>query len=54
LFCRDEDGATVIEYGLLVALIALAIVLAATAIGTQLGSFFERLASCLANANNCN
>ncbi|TAN54868.1 MAG: Flp family type IVb pilin [Betaproteobacteria bacterium] len=50
----DDDGATVIEYGLLAALIAVAIILASTAIGTQLGALFERLANCLANANNCN
>jgi len=50
----DEDGATVIEYGLLAALIAVAIILGATTVGTQLSSFFERLANCLANANNCN
>ena len=50
---RDEGGATVIEYGLLAALIAVAIILASTAIGSQLGTIFERLANCLANANNC-
>jgi len=34
---RDDDGATAVEYGLMVALIAAVIVGVVTAIGTQLG-----------------
>jgi pilus assembly protein Flp/PilA len=35
-FMRDEEGVTAIEYGLIAALIAVAIITGATAVGTQL------------------
>jgi len=37
-FVRDESGATAIEYGLIVALIAVVIIGAVTALGTNLNS----------------
>jgi pilus assembly protein Flp/PilA len=40
-FVRDESGATAIEYGLIVALIAVVIVTAVTAVGTQLSDKFN-------------
>lgn len=40
---RDERGATAVEYGLMVALIACAIVLTVTAIGTQLNDTFGKV-----------
>ena len=39
-FAKDESGATAIEYGLIAALIALAIVTAATNLGTSLSKKF--------------
>jgi len=36
----DEQGATAVEYGLMVALIAIVIILAVTALGKNLSSFF--------------
>ena len=39
-FLREEDGVTAIEYGLIAALIAVAIVTAVTAVGTNLGTVF--------------
>ena len=48
-FWNDEEGATAIEYGLLVALIALVIIIAVTAVGTQLNTVFQTIANCLAN-----
>ena len=39
-FLRDESGATAIEYGLIVALIAVVIIGAVTAIGTTLNGTF--------------
>ncbi len=39
-FLKDESGATAIEYGLIAALIAVAIVTAVTAIGTKLNGTF--------------
>ncbi|MBA2774424.1 MAG: Flp family type IVb pilin [Nocardioidaceae bacterium] len=38
---RDEKGASAVEYGLLVALIAAVIVLAVTALGGTLNGIFE-------------
>ena len=37
-FLRDETGATAIEYGLIVALIAIVIIGAVTALGTNLNT----------------
>ena len=42
---KDDTGATAVEYGLLVALIAGVIILAVTLLGTNLGSLFSSVAS---------
>ena len=39
-FMKDESGATAIEYGLIVALIAVVIITAVTTVGTQLNAKF--------------
>ena len=39
-FMRDEEGATAVEYGLMVALIAVAIIVTVTSIGTELNRLF--------------
>jgi pilus assembly protein Flp/PilA len=39
-FVKDESGATAIEYGLIAALIAVGIIAAARALGTQISSTF--------------
>ena len=44
-FLKDESGATAIEYGLIASLIALAIITAATSVGTNLKASFETIAS---------
>lgn len=44
---RNETGATAIEYGLIAALIAVAIVAAATLTGTNLSSTFTAVAGAL-------
>ncbi|KAB1441822.1 Flp family type IVb pilin [Pseudodesulfovibrio senegalensis] len=44
LIC-DEDGATALEYGLIAALIAAAIVTAVTALGTNVAGTFNGIAS---------
>lgn len=41
---RDEDGAALVEYGLLVALIAAVCLLAITTLGTQIKAVFEAIA----------
>jgi pilus assembly protein Flp/PilA len=40
---RDEDGATMVEYGLLVALIALVALGAVTALGINLSALFTNV-----------
>lgn len=47
-FLRDEDGAAAIEYGLIAALIAIAIIVGATLLGTSLNGLFTRLGNCMA------
>jgi pilus assembly protein Flp/PilA len=42
---RDERGATAVEYGLMVALIAVVIIIAVTALGGNLSKIFDRTAS---------
>lgn len=46
-FAKDESGATAIEYGLIAALIGLAIVTGATILGDELSSLFERIGNSL-------
>jgi len=43
-FVREEEGASAVEYGLLVALIAVAIITAVTALGTNLSGLFNKVA----------
>jgi pilus assembly protein Flp/PilA len=45
--CRDDRGATAVEYGLMVALIAAVIVAAVTLIGTNLTSVFNAVANAI-------
>jgi pilus assembly protein Flp/PilA len=44
---RDDRGATAVEYGLMVALIAAVIVTAVTLIGTNLTSVFNKVANAI-------
>ena len=46
-FVQDESGATAIEYGLIVALIAVVIISAVTTIGTKLNKAFTSVSSSL-------
>ena len=50
-FLKDESGATTIEYGLIVALIAVVIIAAVTAIGGTLNETFNTSDTELSNAN---
>jgi pilus assembly protein Flp/PilA len=43
-FWNDESGATAVEYGLMVALIAVVIIVAVTALGTGLRGTFQEVA----------
>ena len=40
---RDDEGATMVEYGLLVALIAVVVAVAAAALGTRISTMFNGL-----------
>jgi pilus assembly protein Flp/PilA len=42
---REEDGVTAIEYGLIAALIAVVIITAVTAVGTDLQGIFNYIAT---------
>ena len=42
-FLKDEEGATAVEYGIMVALIAVAIITVVTSVGTQLNSTFQKV-----------
>lgn len=46
-FLKDESGATAIEYGLLAALIAIAAIVAMSAVGTSLSTTFNDVAGSL-------
>jgi len=47
-FIRDESGATAIEYGLIAALVAVAIIGALTVLGQELTNIFQYVADTLA------
>lgn len=47
-FARDECGATAIEYGLIVALIAVVIITAVSTVGTNLKNDFNKVATATA------
>ena len=49
-FLKDESGATAIEYGLLAALIGVAIIAGAKTLGSKLDSMFSQTATCLNNS----
>ncbi|UIJ79990.1 Flp family type IVb pilin [Rhizobium beringeri] len=42
-FLKDESGATAIEYGLIAALISVALITGATALGNNIGNTFNNL-----------
>ena len=44
-FIAEEDGVTAIEYGLIAALIAVAIVGLVKAVGTDLGAVFPKIST---------
>lgn len=48
-FAKDESGATAIEYGLIAALIAVGIIVAARSVGTEVSDTFNDVQGALAN-----
>jgi len=49
-FGRDEQGAALVEYGILVGLIAVICIAAVTIVGTQVSAAFSNIASSLTAA----
>jgi pilus assembly protein Flp/PilA len=47
-FIRDEEGVTAIEYGLIAALIAVAIIVSVTLVGSKLAALFTYISGQLA------
>ena len=46
-FLKDESGATAIEYGLIIALVAVVIITAVTSLGTKLNLTFNAAGNAL-------
>jgi pilus assembly protein Flp/PilA len=51
-FLKDESGATAIEYGLIVALIAVVIATAVTTLGQQVRTAFTNVGTKVSTANS--
>lgn len=51
-FFKEEEGVTAIEYGLIAALIAIAIVVTVSAVGSQLNVVFSRVSGSLGGAGS--
>tara|TARA_R110002020_G_scaffold266265_2_gene481175 strand:- start:850 stop:1050 length:201 start_codon:yes stop_codon:yes gene_type:complete len=50
-FVKDESGATAIEYGLIAALISVALITGATTLGNTLSNQFNSLSTKMTTAN---
>ena len=50
-FMREEDGATAVEYGLMVALIAVVIIASVKLLGTNLDSHFSKVSTEIGTAS---
>ena len=50
-FVQDDSGATAIEYGLIAALVSVAIIVMLGTLGTELGNTFTNVATSLQGAN---
>lgn len=54
-FAREEDGAQIVEYGLIIAVVSIALVIALSSLagsgtGTPFGDFIQRVEDCLTTA----
>ena len=51
-FAREEDGAQVVEYALIIAVVSIALVIALKALGGgSFNTFINRVTTCLTTAN---
>ena len=51
-FLKDEEGATAVEYGIMVALIAVVIIAAVAIVGTELNQTFSNVGTRLSGAGS--
>ena len=49
-FVKEESGATAIEYGLIAALISVALIAGATTLGTNLNNVFQNISTKMSTA----
>ena len=50
-FARDEEGAQIVEYALIIAVVSIALIIAlATIGGTNMATFIARVTACLTTA----
>ena len=50
-FARDEEGAQIVEYALIIAVVSIALILALAALGgTNMSTFIDRVTACLTTA----
>jgi pilus assembly protein Flp/PilA len=52
-FIKEEDGATIVEYALIVALIAIAVAITLIFVNQQLNAKFSEIANCISDSGNC-
>ena len=52
-FFRDESGATMVEYAILVALISIAAIAIIYLLGIQIRTTFGQVLNCISDAANC-
>ena len=50
---KDDSGANAVEYGLIMALVAVFIIAGVLAMSGALGELFNAMATCLGDATNC-
>lgn len=52
-FAREDDGAQVIEYALIIAVVSIALILAIKSIDGSLSGFVTRVTDCLTAGSTC-
>lgn len=52
-FINDESGATMVEYAILVALIAVAVIATVVILGGQINTAFQNVVTCLQDPAAC-
>jgi pilus assembly protein Flp/PilA len=52
-FIKDESGASMVEYAILVALIAIAVITTVALVRDALNATFQQIADCLTDPSSC-